>query len=86
MSKSYSTGVRWYLLRNSYTACLHLNYIYTEMFYLMTHSTHFIYGYMMSDRQREREREREREGVQNYVLRDILKYMTCDFVVFILTL
>ena len=34
-----------------------------EMFYLTTHSTHFIYGYMLkdhSDSERERERERER--------------------------
>ena len=32
-----------------------------ERFYLTTHSTHFIYGYIASDYMRERERERERE-------------------------
>ena len=37
-----------------------------EMFYLTTHSTHFIYGYMASERDRqteltERDRQRQRE-------------------------
>ena len=52
-----------------------------EMFYLTTHSTHFIYGYMASDiwlrtilivRKRERERERERNVLFNEALNTFL--------------
>ena len=50
------------------------------MFYLMTHSTHFIYGYMASDIwlrtilivRKEREREREREREINVLFNDAL--------------
>ena len=45
------------------------------MFYLTSHSTHFIYGYMTGERQREREREREREvGIEVITLFYKLQY------------
>ena len=34
------------------------------MFYLTTHSTHFIYGYMASERERERGKERKDERMK----------------------
>ena len=60
------------------------------MFYLMTHSTHFYYGYMVSDEcvpvcvcVRERARERERGGGgENFFF---LNHNGIDFSLFFIT-